>query len=121
MKKIILLLVGYLSVVLGIIGIFAPLLPTTPFLLLAAACFIRSSKKAHNWLLSNKLFGMHLKNYQRGEGVKLAIKVGSILFLWGTILYSIFFIVEEIIVVILLLIIAVSVTIHILLLKTLKE
>ena len=57
-------LAGSLALVLGIIGIFLPLLPTTPFVLLAAACFARSSTRVHNWLLAHKTFGPLIRNWR---------------------------------------------------------
>jgi len=114
----ILFILGSLFLFLGIIGIIIPLLPTTPFLLLAAACFIRSSKKAYNWLLNNRWFGSYIKNYHEGKGIPLKVKIMAILFLWTTILASIFFVIEIFWIEILLLIIAATVSIHIILIKT---
>ena len=68
---------GTFFVGLGIIGIFLPLLPTTPFLLLAAACYARSSKRFYNWLLNNKWFGNYIKNYRERKGIPLQIKIIS--------------------------------------------
>jgi len=116
-----LIVAGTLSLGLGIIGIFIPLLPTTPFLLLAAYCYFRSSKKLYNWLISNKWFGSYIRNYYEGLGIPLKIKLLSISFLWLTISFSIYFIVSNLIIRIILIVIAVGVTIHILTIKTLKE
>ncbi len=116
-----LIVIGTLSLGLGILGIFIPLLPTTPFLLLAAYCYFRSSKKLYNWLISNKWFGSYIRNYYEGLGIPLKIKLLSISFLWLTISFSIYFIVSNLIIRIILIIIAIGVTIHILTIKTLKE
>ncbi len=116
-----LIVTGTLSLGLGIIGIFIPLLPTTPFLLLAAYCYFRSSKKLYNWLISNKWFGSYIRNYYEGLGIPLKVKLLSISFLWLTIGFSIYFVVNLLIVQIILIIIAVGVTAHILTIKTLKE
>jgi uncharacterized membrane protein YbaN (DUF454 family) len=116
--KWILITAGTIFVGLGIIGIFLPILPTTPFLLLAAACYARSSKKFYYWLLNNKLFGAYIKNYQQGKGVPLKVKVLTLSLLWITILFSVFLILQIIWFRILLLIIAAGVTLHILTVKT---
>jgi len=119
--RYLLIVFGTFFLALGIIGIILPLLPTTPFLLLAAACFVRSSRKAYNWLLNNKWFGSYIKKYHEGKGVPLKIKIMAISFLWITILASIFFIIEIFWIEILLLIIAGIVSIHIVLIKTYRD
>lgn len=111
---------GIIFVVLGVIGIFLPLLPTTPFLLLAAALFIRSSNRLYNWLINNKYLGNYIKNYREGKGIPYRAKVVSIMMLWITIIYSAVFVVQRLFVKIILVTIAILVTLHILSLKTLK-
>ncbi len=105
---------------LGIIGIFLPLLPTTPFLLLAAACYKRSSKRFYNFLLNNKWFGNYIKNYRERKGIPLKIKILSISFLWIVIGYSVIFVVHIFLGKIVIILIAVGVTMHILSIQTLK-
>ena len=119
--RVFLIFVGFISVGLGILGIFLPLLPTTPFLLLAAACFSKSSKRFYNWLLSNKLFGKYIKNYREGLGIPLKIKITSISLLWITISLTAFFAVDKLFVRIILLIIAIGVTVHILKIPTFRK
>jgi hypothetical protein len=117
--KCILITIGTIFVGIGIIGIFIPILPTTPFLLLAAACYARSSTRFYNWLINNKLIGTYIKNYREGKGVPIRVKVFTILLLWITILFSVFFILLiSWIKIILIIIIAIGVTIHILTIKT---
>jgi len=116
--KWILITMGTIFVGIGIIGIFIPILPTTPFLLLAAACYARSSTRFYNWLINNKLIGTYIKNYREGKGVPLKVKVFTILLLWITILFSVFFILLISWIKIILIIIAIGVTIHILTIKT---
>ena len=111
---------GTFFVVMGVIGIFLPLLPTTPFLLLAAWCYARSSKRFYNWLISNKWFGSYIKNYREGKGVPVKVKVISITFLWIMILFSVIFIIFNIYIRLILILIAIGVTIHILSIRTLK-
>ena len=116
-----LIVAGTFFVIMGIIGIFLPILPTTPFLLLAAWCYARSSKRFYNWLISNKWFGNYIKNYRECRGVPLKVKILSISFLWITILFSVFLIVVIFWVKIILILIAIGVTIHILTIRTLNQ
>jgi len=116
--KWILITMGTIFVGIGIIGIFIPILPTTPFLLLAAACYARSSTRFYDWLINNKLIGNYIKSYREGKGVPLKVKIFTILLLWITILFSVFFILLISWIKIILIIIAIGVTIHILTLKT---
>ncbi|UCB57874.1 MAG: YbaN family protein [Thermoplasmatales archaeon] len=116
--KWILITAGTIFIGIGIIGIFIPILPTTPFLLLAAACYARSSIRFYNWLMNNKLIGAYIKNYREKRGIPLKIKVFTIFLLWITILFSVFFILLISWIKIILIIIAIGVTIHILTIKT---
>ena len=116
----VLIIVGSFFAGLGILGIFLPLLPTTPFLLLAAACYIRSSERLYNWLMNNKWIGRYIKNYLEGKGVPLKSKVFSISALWITIGYSVFFVVNIFPVRVILILIAIGVTMHLLSIRTLK-
>jgi len=111
---------GSVSVLLGIIGIFLPVLPTTPFLLLGASIYIRYSEKHYNWLINHKWLGYYIKNYRAGNGITLKTKIVSISFLWISISYSALFVVPELSIKILLFYIAIRVTRHIFLIKTLK-
>lgn len=119
--RAILIIIGTISLVLGIIGIFIPLLPTTPFLLLTATCYARSSDRVYNWLLCNKLVGNYIKNYREGKGVALNIKIITLSLLWATIVFSALFVVSTLLIQIVLIIIAVVVTAHILSIKTIKD
>ncbi len=111
---------GTLFVGLGIIGILIPILPTTPFLLLAAACYARSSQRFYHWLLNNKWFGNYIKNYVQRKGVPLKIKALAITWLWITIGFSVVFVIEIFLVKLILIVIAIGVSIHILCLRNLK-
>ncbi|MCJ7814274.1 MAG: YbaN family protein [Candidatus Atribacteria bacterium] len=121
LSRWVLIIIGSFFTGLGILGIFLPLLPTTPFLLLAAACYIRSSERFYNWLINNKWLGNYIKNYLEGKGVSLKAKVFSISLLWITIGYSAVFIVNTFPIRIILILIAIGVTIHILSIRTLKQ
>jgi len=95
-----------------------PLLPTTPFLLLAAFCYAKSSDRFYTWLITNRFFGDYIRNYREGLGVKLAHKLFTILLLWLTIGYSVLAIITNKWIKLTLIVIAVSVTIHVIRLKT---
>jgi uncharacterized membrane protein YbaN (DUF454 family) len=88
--KLALNLIGGIAVVLAILGVFLPLLPTTPFLLLASACFARGSTRLHRWLLNNRVFGEYIRNYEQGRGIPLRGKVTALAMLWASIGYSAF-------------------------------
>jgi len=119
-KKLLLIICGFTAVGLGVLGIFLPVLPTTPFLLLAATCFAKSSQKFYHWLLHNRWFGSYIKNYREGLGIPLHIKISSISFLWITVLSSIYF-VGILYIRILLLVVAIAVTTHISTVKTKRK
>ena len=119
--RILLIAAGTLFVGLGILGIFMPILPTTPFLLLAAACYARSSPRFHDWLLTNKWFGNYIRNYLQGRGISLKVKIMTIALLWLTIMCSVAFAVHDFLVRLILILIAVGVTTHISSVRTLKE
>lgn len=118
--RIFLIIIGSLSLGLGVVGIFLPLLPTTPLLLLAAACFVRSSERLYYWLLNNKWFGSYIRNFREGKGIPLKAKIIGIATLWISILYSAIYIVPLLFVKILLLLVASYFTWFILSFKTLK-
>jgi len=118
--RILLVVAGTVCVGLGIVGIFLPILPTTPFLLLAAACYARSSQRFHNWLLNNKWFGSYIRNYLERKGITLRAKIITLSLLWITIGVSVAFAVETLALKLILVIIAIGVSIHILSLRTLK-
>lgn len=118
--RLFLITLGSVSLAMGIIGIFLPVWPTTVFLLISAWAYSKSNEKFYNWLITNKYFGEYIKNYREKKGIPIKIKVRSTIFLWITILFSVYLIDLNWLRLILL-IIAVSVTIHIWLLKTYKD
>ena len=120
-QKGLLFIGGTFCLTLGIIGIFLPLLPTTPFLLLAAGCYMRSSDKFYNLLIHNKYLGSYIENYRSGKGIPLKTKIFAIVMLWFTIGLSVVFIIPRLYLKLLLLGIAMAVTYHICSHKTLKE
>ena len=116
--KFLLISAGTISIFLGFIGIFLPILPTTPFLLLAAALYSKSSDKFYNWLIHNRLFGSFIRNYREGKGITLQAKFISLTSLWLVLGSTIIYAIENIYLKILLLLIAIGVTIHLLLIPT---
>ncbi|OZU89209.1 hypothetical protein CIL03_08235 [Virgibacillus indicus] len=116
-----LIIAGSLSLGLGVLGIFLPLLPTTPLLLLAAACYVRSSDKLYEWLITNKYFGSYIENYRMGKGIPLKAKIIGVSVLWISMLYTVVFVIPLMAVKILLILIAAYFTWFILKQKTLKK
>jgi uncharacterized membrane protein YbaN (DUF454 family) len=112
---------GTISLILGAIGVLIPILPTTPFLLLSAACYVRSSTRMSQWLFKNRIFGEYLSNYRDGKGITLNTKIFALILLWVTILYSALFIIVLWGVQLTLFIIAIAVSLHIILLPTFNK
>lgn len=121
MKKLIFLALGSFSFVMGFIGIFLPLIPTTPFFLLSAFCYVRSSEKLYNWLMNHKIYGIYVKNYLEHKSITKKAKISSLSMLWFTMGLNIFIFVKPMTLKFLLLFIACAVTYHILSLKTLSN
>ena len=114
----VLIAAGTVSLGLGVIGIFVPILPTTPFLLLSAACYARSSERFLHWLLNNRWFGAYIRNYREGRGMPRSSKILTLVALWATLGLSAIFAVSTGWMRLLLVVIGVGVTIHLLRLKT---
>ncbi len=112
-------IVGTLSLALGLLGIVLPVLPTTPFLLLTAALYARSSDKLYAWLMNHPRLGAYIKDFREHRSLPLHVKVVSIAMLWATILLSVY-LVKVTWLRVLLLVIALGVTVHILHYKTRK-
>ncbi|TFG69106.1 MAG: DUF454 domain-containing protein [Anaerolineales bacterium] len=121
LRKIVLMIAGFLSIGLALFGIFIPILPTTPFLLLAAGCFVRSSPRLYSWLIHHKWFGDYIRHYRENRAITIQAKIVTLLLLWGMIGYTAFGIVTAWWLRILLGIIAGGVTWHILSLRTLTH
>lgn len=119
--KIILIICGWFFVGLGFIGAFVPLMPTTVFLLIAAACFAKSSDKFYNWLLNNKLLGKYIKNYREGNGMPIKAKIFSISLMFVTMFSTGVFAIQVLWVRILLAGIFIAVSSYILSVRTLEK
>ncbi len=109
---------GSIALSLGLIGIVLPVLPTTPFLLVACYCFARSSDRVHTWMLGNRVFGPPLRDYMAGRGVPRRVKAGVLVMLWAVLVVSVVFFVPWIWARVLLAVIGIAVSVHILTLKT---
>lgn len=119
--KKVLVVFGCTSLGLGILGIFLPLLPTTPFLLLSAWLFGKSSDRLYAWLLNHKTLGPYIKSYREEKVIPLKAKIISIALLWATITYTALWVINPIWLKVLLFAIAIGVSIHILSFKTRKR
>lgn len=111
---------GSISLFLAILGIVLPILPTTPFLLLTAALYLRGSEKLYHWLMNQPKLGPYIRNFQLYKAIPIKTKIGSVSMLWVTILISVIFVVPLLWVKLVMIGIALVVTIHILSYKTLK-
>jgi uncharacterized membrane protein YbaN (DUF454 family) len=88
MLKHLLNTIGIIAVGLGVLGIFLPLLPTTPFLLLASACVARGSVRLHTWLRTNPIFGRYLSDWEDGKGIPARGKAAILIVMWASLGYS---------------------------------
>ena len=106
---------------LGVLGVFVPVLPTTPFLLLAAAAFVRSSPRLYHWLIHHKWFGNYIRYYREYRAVTLRSKIVALALLWSVIGYTAIGVVQAWWLRALLAAVAVGVSVHLLSLKTLTR
>lgn len=104
---------GTFFLAIGMVGVAVPILPTTPFLLLAAACYLRSSKRMYDWMMTNRVFGKHLKDYYERRCISKRMRVGTIVFLWVVIGISALFFTDELWLRALLVVVAVAVSLHV--------
>ncbi|MFO7574792.1 MAG: YbaN family protein [Bacteroidales bacterium] len=93
--KFILVLLGTISLGIGVVGIVVPGLPTTPFLLLTAGLYMRSSDRLYNWLLSTRVCGARIKRWQEKKGMTRREKVLTILMMWSMISVSVVFLLSS--------------------------
>ena len=119
-RKRILIIAGTVFTAIGIVGIFVPVLPTTPFLLLAAACYLRGSEKFYHWLLNNRILGLYIKNYIEGKGMPLKMKLFTLILLWFSIGISMWIGTQNLAIRIILAVVAIGVTVHIITIKARK-
>lgn len=118
--RLLLVCIGWLAVALGVLGIFLPLLPTTPFLLLAAACFVRSSPAFYRWLLGHPRLGKYIHYYLSGAGMPMKAKIYTLILIWASMLLSAFVLTDSWIPKVILPLIGLAVSLYILRLPTLN-
>ena len=117
-----LIIIGSISLGLGILGIFLPLLPTTPFLLLSAAAWIKASPRLYKWLIEHPVFGEYIRNFREHRAIPLRVKICSVSLVWLTIGYCIVAVVNEWWwAQVALALLAVAITWHLLSFKTLRK
>ncbi len=104
---------GTMALATGLVGIVVPLLPTTPLLLISAACYARSSPRMYRWIMCNRVVGSYIQGYIEGKGVPWKAKAVSIGLLWGVIGISAAFFVDTTTIRLVMLAVAVVVTVHI--------
>lgn len=120
--KTLLSFLGIVSLVMGIAGIFLPLLPTTPFLLLSAWLFVRSSPRLYGWLMNHPKLGPYIRNFRENRAIPLRVKIVSVTLVWLTIGYCVVAVVDEWLwVQAAMLLLAAGITRHILSYATLKK
>jgi uncharacterized membrane protein YbaN (DUF454 family) len=120
LKRYSLIALGTICLAIGIVGIFTPILPTTPFLLLAAFCYLRSSQRFYRWLMNNRVFGSYIRSYTEGRGIPIKVKLFTIALLWVTIGISIWLVANWIVTAVLL-VVAVGVSLHIAFIRRKKD
>tara|TARA_B100000405_G_scaffold285890_1_gene232931 strand:+ start:105 stop:512 length:408 start_codon:yes stop_codon:yes gene_type:complete len=81
---------GMIFTGIGLIGVVIPGLPTTPLMILAAACFAKSSQRFYNWIINNRMFGEHVKNYREGNGIPKRSKPVILGTMWAFVLFAVF-------------------------------
>ena len=121
LKRRFFIIVGTIAVVIGVIGIIVPVLPTTPFLLLAAICYMRGSQRLYNALLRNRFIGSYVRNYLEGRRMSLKMKIWTLSLLWAAIACTAVLATDSFIIRIILAVVLTGVTIHILTVKTAKK
>ena len=120
--RIFLIIVGCISLVLGILGLFLPMLPPTPFLLLSAAAWLKASPSLYEWLLNHRVFGEYIRNFREHRAIPLRVKIISVSMVWLTIGYCIIAVVDEWWwAQLLMALLAIAISWHILSYKTLKK
>jgi len=118
LKRRLFVIAGTIALGIGVVGIIIPILPTTPFLLLAAICYMRGSQRLYNALLCNRFIGSYVRNYLEGKGMSLKMKIWTLSLLWIAIVCTAALSADSLVIRIILAVVLIGVTIHILLIRT---
>ena len=118
--RIFLTIIGLISLGLGILGAFLPVLPTTPFLLLSATLFLKSNKRLYNWLMNHPRLGPYIRNFLEHKAIPLRVKIVAVSLVWITLIYCAVGVAEYWALRVMFIVIAIAVSVHILSYKTLK-
>ncbi|MDR3063540.1 MAG: YbaN family protein [Methanobrevibacter sp.] len=116
-KKLFYFSFGTIFLSIGTVGIFVPVLPSTPFVIVAALFYGKSSERAEKWIMRNKYFASYIKNYKEKIGIPKDVKIKSLVFLWFMLILSMIF-TNKLMITIVLMVIGILVSLHIYLLKT---
>ncbi|MCL2874336.1 MAG: YbaN family protein [Defluviitaleaceae bacterium] len=119
-KKLLFNILGFLFTAIGAVGRFVPLVPTTPFILLAAICFSKGNQKIYNWLRKSPFFGPYIENYRTKQGISRLHKAVSISLLWIGLVISMIRL-QTTWAYFVLIIVGIGVTVHLLMIKTRKD
>ena len=118
LTRLIFLSLGFTFLGIGAVGIVVPLLPTTPFVLVSAFCFGKSSERFERFISKNRYFGSYIENYKTKKGIPFDVKLKSIGFLWAMLIISVLIFSKSIYILLILAVVGMAVTAHIALLKT---
>lgn len=118
--KVLLTILGFISLGFAVLGVFLPVLPTTPLLLLAAALFLRGNRHWYEWLMNHPKFGTYISNFTVHKAIPLRVKIVSVTLVWITLLNCALFVADHWALRLFFILLATAITIHILSYKTLK-
>ena len=118
--KVIYNIIGTISLMFAFIGVVLPIIPTTPFVLLSAACYYKGSERLHSWLSHNEIFGPIIRDYEEHGGMRKATKIKALTMMWAAVLTSALLILDTLTMRALVVLIAVIGTVSMLRIKTIE-
>ena len=113
-------ILGTISLIFAFVGIVLPIIPTTPFVLLSAACYYKGSERLHSWLTQNKIFGPIIKDYEEQGGMRKTTKIKALTIMWTAVLASALLILDTLIMRVVVLLIALIGTVSMLRIRTVE-